>query len=422
MWCCTSSTPAAPQDVVEADGKLTYMGWRETAAILERPRPHEDIAESMSKMVMKNLGAVVEAYLSMDDTPHQRTEFLTWDVPAMMPADSKGFAPVAHMLLSKVRAINALGGPRMNLVWWGTLCHLGRIPKYPDDHLHILDAEKLLEEWVKKMDEYGKVQCPSAEGGTERRIVCMSMFSHRWARPSMDPAQAFPDTVDNKKCKALGYYGYSGLCPVFSEHQFDYYYWIDYAGVNQSDYLDKLLGIAKLPLYISCCIEMIFYNSEEYERRAWTRLERILGFHFVWAPLFPYMDDNYPEQPANLKELATTSPHVFRHDEESDTLHMHILDPCGDDCSITDPRDREYIINILNILSRTKPVNPQFKAGGEFLFGESAFVVDTMHGKFDAEKKAQRDQRVATIIEDITAKHESNDTGKVKSLHSLTLS
>ena len=76
------------------------------------------------------------------------------------------------------------------------------------------------------------------------------------ALPCADPAKAFPDSPDNKKCKALQYYGKSGLCPVFSEHQFDYYYWIDYCGINQDDYHDKLLGIAKLVREISPCSPM----------------------------------------------------------------------------------------------------------------------------------------------------------------------
>ena len=60
---------------------------------------------------------------------------------------------------------------------------------------------------------------------------------------------------------------------------------MDFCGINQDYYHDKLLGIAKLPGYISCAIEIIFYDSStvDYETRAWTRLERVLGF----APMGP---------------------------------------------------------------------------------------------------------------------------------------
>ena len=214
-------------------------------------------------------------------------------------------------------------------VWGGTCEHLGRLPRYPQDAAHILDAETVLQAYMRQMDGKGKVEHTTSDGKAERRIFCLSMFSHRWERPHMEPSKAFPDAEDNKKARALGFYSSAGLCPEFSQHQWDYYYWVDYACINQDDYEEKCLGIAKLPAYISCCIEqghawctptpcisptrrtaetvhhvwhrrlhllpymagieLIYYHSSTsgYERRAWTRLERVLGFAYTWCTVAP---------------------------------------------------------------------------------------------------------------------------------------
>ena len=49
---------------------------------------------------------------------------------------------------------------RMRLVWWGTVKELGRLPRWPEDREHILDAEKLLEEWRNVCDDRGGVEGP----------------------------------------------------------------------------------------------------------------------------------------------------------------------------------------------------------------------------------------------------------------------
>ena len=194
-----------------------------------------------------------------------------------LEADWTGFA---EFQLAKIRAINALGGPRVMVVWSGTCTHLGRIPRYPQDADHILDGEAVLEEFLKQADERGKVLCSNADGDMEPRIFCLSMFSHRWERSHLDADQSYPDSSRNKKAQALAHYGLYGLCPVFQQHRYDYYYWVDFSCINQDHYHEKLLGVAKLPGYISCAIEVIFFDSGtvDYEKRAWTRLERVLGF------------------------------------------------------------------------------------------------------------------------------------------------
>ena len=80
----------------------------------------------------------------------------------------------------------------MRVCWSGTMESLGRIPRWPQDQEHILDLEALCKEWAGKQNEKGKV---------DGRAMCISLFSHRWERPSMDPKEAHPDTVDGAKAK-----------------------------------------------------------------------------------------------------------------------------------------------------------------------------------------------------------------------------
>ena len=68
---------------------------------------------------MASMGAAIELYLAREDSPHQSSAFHTWDVPRMMEADAD-WRPFAAFQLAKVKAINALGGPRLMLVWHAT--------------------------------------------------------------------------------------------------------------------------------------------------------------------------------------------------------------------------------------------------------------------------------------------------------------
>ena len=82
----------------------------------------------------------------------------------------------------------------------------------------IIDLEDLLEAWQKRQDDRGKIG---------DRILCLSMFSHRWSRPSLDRDAAHPDTEDGLKARSLAEYGRGGTCSVFPNHKFDYFFWIE---------------------------------------------------------------------------------------------------------------------------------------------------------------------------------------------------
>ena len=62
-----------------------------------------------------------------------------------------------HWVLQRCKLVNSVGGPRQLCVHWSSIKRLGRIPRWPDDAAHILDYERVLEAWVERMDEFGKI-------------------------------------------------------------------------------------------------------------------------------------------------------------------------------------------------------------------------------------------------------------------------
>lgn len=377
----------------------SYLGWRR-AAVAEPPEPLQpeegrasivagggeaDVAQEAKEMmdgVLKTLGEGV----FLEDGP---------PIPYLMQpdADWSGFGP---FILARLRAINALGGPRMRVVWSGTVAELGRLPQWPEDSEHILDLENVITEWIEHMDDRGKV---------DGRCLCVSIFSHRWSRPSLDPAEAHPDTVDNVKAAALAKYGERGTCPIFHPHHiFDYFYWIDCAGIDQADRRNKWLGIAKLPAYVATCIEMIFFHTPEYEARAWTRVERCIGYVYCQAPLFVFIDKDYANATEALAiDDLVASNEVFSKHLETGGMLFEIKDPLAEDAGITDPADRKLITDLLDTLMKATPLcpamkmamaaawagdgaDPAAKAEAFLKFGSTFMPVDTEHWKVDSEK------------------------------------
>ncbi|GMI28380.1 hypothetical protein TrRE_jg1657 [Triparma retinervis] len=368
-----------------------YLGWR-SAAVAATPPPVPELEEGadLQKESADMMHNVVEALKTnpvfLGEGP---------PVPALInpDADWSGFA---HWLGARVAAANALGGPRMRVCWSGTMKELGRMPRWPQDAAHILDVEELCKTWAAKQDEKGKV---------DGRAMCISLFSHRWERPNIDPKEAHPDTPEGTKAKALAKYGSNGTCPIFHPHHtFDYFMWIDYAGIHQDDPRECVTGIAKLPAYISCCIEMIFYFTDKYEARAWTRLERCVAYTFAQSPLFVFIDENYASgdsgatKALDIDALVAANPAVFKKDEKTGGMLMEVKDPNAEDASITDPKDRKIIADLLNVIKTSTPLCPAMKmamaasgsseteASAFLQFGSTFMPVDTEHWKVDSEK------------------------------------
>jgi len=306
-------------------------------------------------------------------------------------ADWSGFA---HFQLDRIQKINALGGPRMHLVHWLSIEQLGgRLPRWPDDVGSVLDAEELLKTIIAKMDCKGKI---------DGLVPCISMFSHRWERPDMDPAKAHADSTDHKKARALMHYGKRGTCPIFDpHHKFDYYFWVDFAGIHQTCLREKYLGIAKLPALTAACTEVIFYWSAtaSYEPRAWTRLERLLGFNFAYSPLFVFINDDYPHKDLDVAKVIASAPTVFMPDPDTPNgMCMLIKDPLGADAAVTDDWDMPLIEKLMNACLSAPPINPAAKMAGLDKFGTVKFgktfqKVNTEHFRIDANAARLEAQR-----------------------------
>ena len=93
------------------------------------------------------------------------------------------------------------------------------------------------------------------------------MGSHRWARPNGGGPddQPHPDDECGSKALALVKYGRDGAREKC--------FWIDFTCVDQDNLAP---GIAMLPLYTAMCDRFVFFESEEYHDRGWTRAERCI--------------------------------------------------------------------------------------------------------------------------------------------------
>lgn len=250
----------------------------------------------------------------------------------------------------------------MRVVWWKTILDLGRVPRWPDDKAHILDVQRLLEKWLKKCDNDGRV---------EGRYLYLRMLSHRWERPHFcdecllgickDAKTAHPDTATNTKATVLGQWGKD----QYSEDNIglhspeDMYLWIDFPGINQDDPQEKGLGIEMLPLYVACCGNgMIFFlpDNGEYEDRAWTSVERILAYTFCAAPVMRKIDAGYISGGTRWKQkdLVEQKPKYWQIDRDGQ-LSIRLQDPANGQLTCT--QDLERIEALKDIVSSTEPID-----------------------------------------------------------------
>jgi hypothetical protein len=200
-------------------------------------------------------------------------------------------------------------GPRMMLVDWKTIQKLGRIP-------HSAERRAIT------MEE----ACNKAEQDKSRFFI--EMFSHRWCSPYA------PDDRYNSKARVLVEWG-----KYRQSMGFRTFYWIDYACIDQSDIY---IGVAMLPLYVSCCNNIVCYDTKAYEPRAWCRIERLLFIAFV-APNSEYVS---PDFEYNTK--AETQGPSGELKPTSETRQM-VPDPTADDALISYGADIEVIQSLKSI-------------------------------------------------------------------------
>lgn len=318
----------------------TYLGWRGDAVASPSVKRFDGSREQLHEAVHAALSSP-----ALREPPPFITK-MTSPPPDMSLVHTR---EQVEWYLRRMRVTNAVGGPRCRIVWSGTMKSLGRLPRWPDDAAHVLDAELLLTKWLDMCDDDARV---------DGREVCFTMFSHRWERPSLDPKLAHPDDEDNTKAKVLATYGELGACGVFPEHQFDYYVWLDFACIEQDDYPTLVEGVSMLPLYVSNCIELMFWDSPtiEYEPRAWTRVERMIAFAFCFSPLIVYVGPGYPQEEPDLDALVAKNT-AFYDKGPDGKVTIKITDPLGPDASITNPADEELIAGLKKTCESSPPMN-----------------------------------------------------------------
>jgi hypothetical protein len=152
-------------------------------------------------------------------------------------------------------------GPAMRLLHCRCLEKLGRLPAF---------HEAMSEDAVAGINRFGAQR------------VEIFMVSHRWLRPSLDPALAHADDPQNTKAKALTEFARWRRRWVQRKHGFEpeIFYWVDFSCFDQQDVANYL---PMLPLWVACCERMLRYETDDYHDRAWCRLELLLSHTFSFA-------------------------------------------------------------------------------------------------------------------------------------------
>ena len=217
-----------------------------------------------------------------------------------------------------IRRANSLGGPAMRLLHWGKLAELGRIPR--SDEGHAVDA-------IEGIDAFGWP------------VVEVFMVSHRWLRPSLDPARSHPDGPGGEKARAINEFSRWRREWVRSKHGFtpEIFYWIDYSCIDQDD---TAAAVPLLPLWVACCERFLRVETEDYDERTWCRVEPLLSYVFSFA-------DHHVSIGLDFR---------CRWPYSGEETVRPILDPR--EGKLTNPDDMRVILPLAELAMRVRPANP----------------------------------------------------------------
>merc|ERR1712137_1133752 len=145
-------------------------------------------------------------------------------------------------------------------------------------------------------------------------------------------------------------YGARGIRPTAPDLVFDNYFWLDYCCIDQNEYSIWAQGVYTLPLYVACCTDFVIYESEtaEYEKRAWTRIERMLTYAFNYFPNMIYIHRGYPDVPPDLNVVVAKSPETCSIGGSGELI-LRVANPCGKDAQVSKDQD-SFIISGLKEL------------------------------------------------------------------------
>jgi hypothetical protein len=202
-------------------------------------------------------------------------------------------------------------GPEMVLVDPETILTLGRIP-------HSAEGKTI------------SMKTAAERANAEDKRFFIEMFSHRWHSPYA------PDDRFHNKARVL-----CEWATYRKSMNFRTFFWIDHACINQSDIAP---GVTMLPLYVSCCNNILCYDTEEYEPRAWCRVERLMFTAFVApnneyvGPDFQYSED--AEKAAN-NELKPAGE-----------AKVCVPDPSAIDAQLSYPSDAQLIQQLKDLCTQ----------------------------------------------------------------------
>jgi hypothetical protein len=200
------------------------------------------------------------------------------------------------------------------------LAELGRIPRSEEGQA--VDA-------IRGIDSFGAP------------VVEVFMVSHRWLRPSLDPLLPHPDNPGGDKARALAEFSRWRRQWVLTRHGFlpEIFYWIDYSCIDQDN---AAAAVPLLPLWVACCERFLRIETEDYDERAWCRVEPLLSCVFSFA------DHHVSIRP----DFRYRWPHFGA------AVARPLLDPQGG--KLTNPDDRSLIRPLVEVAMRIRPAN----AGG----------------------------------------------------------
>jgi hypothetical protein len=164
------------------------------------------------------------------------------------------------------------------------------------------------------------------------------MVSHRWLRPSLDPALAHPDGPNAEKARAINEFSHWRRQWVLHRHGFipEIFYWIDYSCIDQENPGD---AVPLLPLWVACCERFLRIETADYDERTWCRVEPLLSYVFSFA-------DHHVSIGLDFR---------YRWPHFGEEAGRPILDPRGG--KLTNPDDMRLILPLVDVATRTRPAN-----------------------------------------------------------------
>ena len=110
-----------------------YLGWRRAAVIATPPAPQTALDAEQTRQMEQDATALQADVAAFLQSPQVLSEVLTPEHVGMLRPSDSDWSAYHAQCLKRVRDVNGLGGPRMHIVWHGTLAKLGRIPMLPDE-------------------------------------------------------------------------------------------------------------------------------------------------------------------------------------------------------------------------------------------------------------------------------------------------